>query len=1078
MTTRVLMRPAAPRSAARVLLWMAMVLVLAAGPAWQAGGAQPVDKAADDYNMASWLYASKKYDMAAEEFRSFLKNYPKHEKTDEACLTLARALLHLEKYDDAAQVLDGLRKDSPKYDRMPEVLFELGRAWAAMGKQKEAAAVLGEVIDNYGNHYLATWARDQRGSLLIALNDYDAAEKTLMPLVGWFLTGKDADKHLKAERERLAKVSPSVAAALDGLLERSHLNLGLARFAAGKFTPARGTFEEFLALAPKSAMADTARFNLAQSLYKLGDFARASQVYSAVAKTSGPYAADAAFEGGLALYQAKKYKEAAAALADCAKRFPKADRADKALLYAGTCAYLAEDYSGAARHLADKVKATPKDAEALYWLGMAQLKRGKAGDARDAFERAAKAEPDGPRAADAAIGRADALLAEGKNEEAAKAYQEFAGKFADNPDRPRALYAAAAALNRAAKYDDSDAACGAFLGDEKARQSDLAPQVLFISGENRFLLKKYKEAADRYGELLKRYPKADDVPAARFRLAWIRYFDKQYDGAIREISEALKAKDPPFKADAQYLLGNCQFEKGDYPAALASLDQYLADSGAKRYRDDAMLKSALALERQGNRPDATGRLEQFLKDYGASPLRPRAEYELAELLRADKNFDAAADHYKTVAERYEGHDLAPYALYGLGTCRFEKGDFEGAAAAFGRISEKYSGSDLAPQAQYQQGLALQKAGKFGEARAAFEAMTKANPKHDLAPAAYLGLGVCLEKEKRFADAAQAFRSLIGTGGDKKLREQAMYELAWSLQEAGKDAEALQAYEALAKEFPTSSLAADAYFKSAEARYAEKKYPEATDLYEKAFGAAQDDRLKDKILYRLGWCKWAAGGYEESAKLFDRLVAECPASDLVPEGLFQAGEALLKLGKPADAIARLEKLMDPKYKDFEHLADARFRVGEAQLVLGRQEQAVATLTALEQAHPQYPAMPEVQFNIGRALYNLKQYDQSRARFERVTGMTDTETAAKAQFYLGETFLAEGNGREALKAYLRVVALWGNYKEWAAAAQFEIGKAYQQLDKPAEAREAFQTVVSKYGDTKWAQPAKDQLEKTSG
>ena len=1122
MDIRPVLRTVACRAAAWAVAGAALVAALTVlrGPAAGAAETAPpkpalgaADKvaqgdsprrAADDYNMAAWLYATRKYDMAADEFRAFLAKYPAHEKANEARLALARALLHLKQYDEAAALLAGLRKAAPTFDRMPEVLFELGRALAAAGKPQDAADTFGEVIRSYGHHYLAQWATDQRGAILITLKQYDEAEKTLAALVDRFLTGKDADTRLRQERERLAKVSPAVAAALDGLLERSHLNLGLARFGARKFDAACETFEEFLALSPKSDLADTARFNLAQGLYEAGRFARAAEAYAPLAKGKGPWAADASFEAALALHQAagataeaaervRKYREAGGAFADSAARFPQADRADKARLYAGMCLYLAEDYAAAASRLRDKTRAAPADPEGWYWLGLSYLKAKRAAEARAAFEAAIKAGPNGDRADDALLGRADALYAQDQKEEAARAYQEFAAKHPGHDETPRALYAAAVALHGAGKYDASDAAGDLFLAHPKAAASApsagsgaalslpkgqaLVPRVLFTSGENRFLQKKYKEAAERYGELISKYGNSSDVPAARFRLAWVRYFDKAYDASIAEAGEALKAGDSPFKADAQYLVGACYFEKGDYARALAALDRYLQDAPAGRYRGDAALKAALALARLKRGDEAAARLTEFLRADKGSDLRPRAQYELAELLRAAGKADEAAESYAAVAKKTD-HDLVPYALYGLGTCRFEKGAWAEAADAFGQIPRTYGASDLVPQALYQQGLALQKAGNFGEARAAFEALTAKFPKHDLAVSAYLGLGVCLQKEKKFAEAAEAFRSLAAGTKDRKLREQALYELAWSLQEAGKQPEALKAYEDLAKAFPKGALAADAYFQMAEARYAQKKYPEATDFYEKALGAAADDRLKDKVLYRLGWCKWAAGEFGESARLFDRLAAECPASDLAAEAIFQAGEAYVRLLKPAEAIPRFQGLLDPKYKDFGHFSDARFRLGEAQLALGRDEDALATLTALEQAAPAYSAMAEVQFSLGRALYGLKRYGQARARFERAIGMTETETAAKAQFYLGETCLAEDNPRDALKAYLRVVALWSGYKEWAAAAQFEIGKAYLALGKPQDAREAFQAVVAKYGDTKWAQPAKEQLEKPSG
>ncbi|MGB2998071.1 MAG: tetratricopeptide repeat protein [Phycisphaerae bacterium] len=1063
----------------------ALGIALAAAFSAYAAPAQ-TDRTTEDYNMAVWLYSTQKYELAAEEYDAFLKKYPQHEKVPDALLGLAQSLLHVGKHEEAVAALERLRRDHPNYERTPEAFFHLGQALAAAQKSKEAAAAFGEIVARHGSHYLVQWARARQGETLVALKDYAGAEKALAPLIETFLTGKDAASHLKAERERLAQVAPNVASGFDALLERAHLNLGLARAGAGRFDEAAKTFENFLALAPNSALGVKARFQLAQALYQAGQYERAAQRYAEVAATPDDLAPDAAFERGLALYKAGKHREAAAAFDDCAKRFPKADRAGKAVTYAGMCLYLAEDYPGAVARFEERLKRDPKDEQALYWLGMVRLKEKKAAEARAAFDKVLEVAPEAPIAADAMLGRADAFLAEGRNDEAAAAYQQFAAKFADHAGLGRALYMAAAAFHRAGKYDASEQVCVQFFqkAGQKTPPEDawrtMTAQVLFISGENRFLRKRYKESADRYRALLEEHPASPDVPAARFRLAWVRYFDKDYDGALKQLDQVGAANaDAAVVRDAAYLRGNCLLDKGDDRAAVKALDQYLAAPGEKPHGDDALLKVATALSRLGDTGGAAARLNQFVRDYRNSPLLPRAEYELGELLRAAKKFDEAAAHYKTVADGHADHEVAPYALYGLAVCLFEKGALADAAGVFGRIAERYPKSDLVPQALYQQALSLQRGEVFGGARAAYQAMLQKYPGHDLAPSALLGLGVCLQKEKKYEEAAEAFRKLFESSKDAKAREQAAYERAWSLQEAGKEQDALAAYEILTREFPDGPLASDAYFQLAEARYRAEKYAEAVALYEKASAATKNSPhadLKDKILYRIGWCKWTEKKYEEAATVFDRLVAEAPESDLIVEALLQAGEAYARTGKPADAIARLERLLDPKYKDFEHAADARFRLGESQLVLGRTDQALATFTALEGAFPDYPAMAEVQFNLGKTLYELKRNDQARARFERVVAMTETETGAKAQFYIGETYLAAGDARLALRAFLRVVSpLWSGYREWAAAAQFEIGKCYLDLKKPKEAREAFRTVLEKHADTKWAEPAKEQLAK---
>jgi len=347
------------RGAFPVGIMVLAAILCAAGPV-VADDTPAVDRANDDYNMAVWLYANGKYELAVEEFRAFLGKHPGHAKTAEAMLGLSGALVHLKKDDKAAgdplgeavKVLEDLRHKFPRFDRGAEVLFQLGQAQAARGKTKEAAAAFRELSRSKDKSYLVEWAAIRLGEVLVALHDYKAASAALGPLVEKYVTGKGADKRLKAERRRLEKIRAALDDDFEALLERAYLNLGLAQLGAGDFETSRATFEAFLKRRPSGALAETARFHLAQSLYRAGQYEQAADAYRKVASGEGPLAADAAFEVGLALYQGQKFKAAADAFADCAERFPEADRAGRARLYSGTCLYRAGDYKGAAARLA------------------------------------------------------------------------------------------------------------------------------------------------------------------------------------------------------------------------------------------------------------------------------------------------------------------------------------------------------------------------------------------------------------------------------------------------------------------------------------------------------------------------------------------------------------------------------------------------------------------------------------------------------------------------------------------------------------------------------------------------------
>jgi len=185
-----------------------------------AQGAEPVDRAADDYTMAAWLFATKRYDMAVEDLRAFIKNYPDNAKRESARLLLGRAYRQLKRYDDAVRTFEALRKEKPGFSNMPELLYELARAHADHGKHREAETVFARLLAAHGNHYLIDWARSRRASTLLAMKRFAEAEATLTKLIAAYLTGPDAEKRRNAKRKDRAAPPPGV---------RHHSRTGLAQ---------------------------------------------------------------------------------------------------------------------------------------------------------------------------------------------------------------------------------------------------------------------------------------------------------------------------------------------------------------------------------------------------------------------------------------------------------------------------------------------------------------------------------------------------------------------------------------------------------------------------------------------------------------------------------------------------------------------------------------------------------------------------------------------------------------------------------------------------------------------------------
>lgn len=1046
-------------------------------------------KAIDDYNFAAWLYNSGKYAMATESYQNFLKSHADHAKASDARFGLAQSFFHQDKFKEAAVEYEIIRVQHHDFTQMPEVLFQLGQVRIALNQFADAQKLFAELRTSSPDHYLADWALAREGACFISLGKPKDAEPLLQTFLSKYTApGKPASKMAATGKmlKRLEKAGIKAGDVFLDLVERSAFYLALAQFNQEHFADAQKSFRTFLNQYPKSKLKEEAQFRQAQALYRQGTFIKAAAAYKPVAKGKSDFADEAAFERGLALHKAGKFKDASAAFAQMAERFPGNVRSPKARLYSGTLLFDAGDYAGAMARLKPIADAKKQLAdEAAYWIGMSLLKSGRCTDAEGKFEDAMQAFPKSALRGDMQLGIADARLTLKKYEAAAKAFRAYAKSNTKAEQAPRALYSAAVALHRVEKYAPSDEVCAEFLKNYKS--SDLVPQVIFLSAENRFLRKDYGQAADQYKAFLDRKNAPADLTArAHFRQAWIHRYGKRYAKALEELAKVnVAAAGKTVAGEASYLKGVCFFQLKKYPESIQSFKTYLQSGDIGRFGDDALLKLAVAQSKQNQAKLAMETFQRLLRDYPKSELRVQAHYQLAECYYDLKQYSNAITNYTKVADRKPPDELSSYAMFGIALCHYDQGKWTVAAESFGQVADKFKNPDLIPQALYRKGTSLVKLKKWAQAGKAFRALLSAAPKHELARASLVMAGTCLQEQKKWVAAAKAFQSVIDNYSPDKDQARIFYEVGWSWREAGKDAESLAAFRGLADKFPKDPLAADALFYLAEAKYKEPVPPEppakntkrldaARAMYQKVLAISKGKRLADKSIYRIGWCYWLTGKSKQAAAEFDKLCKNFGGSELVPDALFQAGQSYARAGEPELAGERFEALINnPKYKTFKYMSEATIGLAETKLVLKQPAETVKSLDAWLLKNEKHPSLARAHFLIGRAKYNLREYDAALKSFGKVPALTRSDLAAHAQFYMGQVLQAQANFKGASLAYLRVQALYPQAREWVAASMFENAKCYEALGNKDEAVKVYREVAEKYKQTKWAKLAAERL-----
>src|SRR6185437_12221729 len=99
----------------------------------------------DEYELSYGYVLHKDYNLAAQQFREFLRKYPNEKLAPEAQYWLGESLFQQQSYTDAAKEFLNVATNYGHSSKAPEALLRLGQSLAALHKKEAACATLAEV---------------------------------------------------------------------------------------------------------------------------------------------------------------------------------------------------------------------------------------------------------------------------------------------------------------------------------------------------------------------------------------------------------------------------------------------------------------------------------------------------------------------------------------------------------------------------------------------------------------------------------------------------------------------------------------------------------------------------------------------------------------------------------------------------------------------------------------------------------------------------------------------------------------------------------------------------------------------
>lgn len=1039
----------------KTLLALVVAAVAAGfGGTRRASADEPNDSAVQSYLSANGMLNRGLYELAAEEYRTFLSEHPGHEKEALARYGLGVSLFRMKKYDAAAEALNELRGNED-FEFAAEVGTMLGQCHLVGNRPAEAARVFEQVVERHRKHDLAD---DAAAGLVEALH-LDGRHKEAVRSCEDF-AGRWAESPLRARVEFFA---------------------GLSQMALGEYAAAAERFDALIDRGPDPALAEQASLLLAQCHERGSSIEKAVRQYRKVIDEASEAVLPDALMGLASLLERQgQYAEAGKLLDQFLERFPDNPLVESARLRRARASFGEAEY-GRAFELFEQVAGEKCELsdQAAYWMGKSQLRAEEYDKAAELLAKAIDRFPKSKLQADMHYDRAIALVRAERQDDAVEALQTFREKFPEHELAPDALHLLAVIEHQRRRFDESAGCCRAFL--KQYDNHRLASAVAFVFAENRFLTGRFDEAVDAYREFLSRYPEDAQADKATLRLGTALYRLERYDEAEPLLVKlAGNPRAEGLYRPAVLALGDIHFQRSEWEPAERYLSDYLSAGLDVPSADDALIKLGLCRQRQDRPEAAIEAFEQLIHQFEDSPHYIQAVFERGQALAALQRDDDASEAFETVLEKGKDSRFAPFALNHLAAIATRRNEFQRASQLFQKAAQRSGEAPMAAEALYQQGLSLMAASDFKAAQDVFDQFLERYGSHERAPQARAQRAIALARQDRCVDAVEAVDGVLSRsaeGLEAGLHSRLLYEKAWCLGSVSRPEEAAETYRELLDRPDSGDLRVQALLELSGIEINAKRFDEGSTLLrrlrkvlERSAGDVPAE-ITEQAVYRLGLCEFELERFDEAARLFESFVDSFPKSELIATASYYCGEACAKLGRHERAVENFKRIVE-EYRDAEVYGPSLLRLGESLAALQRWERSERVLSDYLERFGDSKPWFQAQFGVGWARENQKRYDEARAAYRQVVARHKGPTAARAQFQIGECLFAQGNYEEAVRELLKVDILFA-YPEWSAAALYEAGRCFEKLGKAVEARNHFARVVDDYGESRWAALASQRL-----
>ncbi len=813
-----------------------------------------------------------------------------------------------------------------------------------------------------------------------------------------------------------------------------------------------------------------------------------------------PKRAKAEFFLGEALVQLGKCDEAYTHFAAVREAEPQGRYARQALFRAGECAVLAGKANEARDALAafhKQYNTDPLNAYVLNYLGELALAAGNAAEAREHYTEAIDTYPSGPTRDECRVGLAQALIRL-KEYDAA---DELLGTLVQEKHLAvEALYWRGHLYRAQQRWE----AAAATLSDAIDREPEhpAAEMLRYHAADALLRANRVQPAID----LLRGRRDLSAIPAAqRYLLAVAHQNLKEHDKAVELLTQLGRELEPDLAVQAQLALASSLVALDKRNQAIeslhAALETHAAQQPAARLR---LLAQVALIQARGQQIENAQATLQTMREVAPdSETTLQSIQAVADLAVKANDIPRAEQLYSLLA----GHSNKQFSAKGIdGLTRLAALDADPAKAAlqFEELIEKYPDDPRTVAAALARAQALEDVKQFDAALAVYKLVIDKQPNTDKLPLVLLRTAHLHDALSQEDDAIRLYERITADFANSEYIAAALYGWAWCLLDLKHSYEANAKFLAVHNGYQRSDYWADATYRLAHMAAQQEKHDDALKLLGGLIDSLQQrtkttvrasddaidaaiattnraatnnplDTLSHAYYLRAQVCIHLAR-WDDADRDLKQIIDAHSDSSLALPAEFLYGDVAYRRADYVVAKERFERLA-PKLAGRDDRWTPMVPLRQAQILAHRKDWPDARTIAerIASEHPQFNQQYEVDYLLGRAHAAEANFDKAREHYAKVVRSPQgekSETAAMAQWMIGESYLLQERHDAALREYLRVEILYA-YPRWQAAALLQAGKCYEALGQTKEAGELYARLVKQYSKTEFVAEAQQRL-----